>query len=323
MAFWCWIPILTKKLHFKDQISRMIDGELEYLSASDEELIPDEIKTNDYAFFRYFLEGGAFAIVCIEKYKIEHIIVFGNEDDIKAHAQISIDEDGIVEIKLDSDIVPISDKIKPAIARRIYIIVRNSYAFYINREANLNIIPVLADNKKEAIEKLLNQYDSKILLYMHIIEKDSEYKSFDCAMELLNSYRKEMEYASRFVEILKDYIDDFESYLSSFQSPSFLVDELEFKYNINMSTVLHRLTYVIIFLTLPMTFVAINSLLKETSLINTPLFEIEFFNMIFSLTAPKLIASFYFVILFLSIIKLRHFIYLSIKSLFKLSIKIK
>jgi len=54
------------------------------------------------------------------------------------------------------------------------------------------------------------------------------------------------------------------------------------------------------------------------SLINIPLFEIEFFDMIFSLTTPKLIASFYFVILFLSIIILRHFIYLSIKSLFEI-----
>jgi len=323
MAFWCWIPILSKKLHFENQISRMIGDELEYLSASYEELIPDEIKTNDYAFCRYFFEGGAFAIVCIKKYKIEHIVVFGSKDDIKAHAQISIDEDGIVEIKLDSDIVPISDKIKPAVAKEIFKMIRSSYDFYINREADLLLIPVLADNKKEAIEKLLNQYDRKIKMYPGVIKIDIKNKDFDEALNLLISYREEMKYASRFVEMLKDYIDDFESYLSSFQSPSFLVNELEFKYNIRMSKVLHRLTYVIVLLTLPMTFVAINSLLKETSLINIPLFEIEFFDMIFSLTAPKLIASFYFVILFLSIIKLRHFIYLSIKSLFRFSIKIK
>jgi len=323
MAFWCWIPILTKKLHFENQISRMMQGELEYLSVSDDELIPDEIKTNDYTFLKYFLEGRAFAIVCIKKYKIEHIFVLGSEGDIKAHAQISIDEDGIVEIKFDSDIVPKSDKIKKKVAERIFIMIRSSYDSYINREADLKIIPVLADNKKEAIEKLLNQYDKKIKIYLDVIKIDIRYNDFDEAMNLLISYREEMKYASRFVEILKDYIDDFESYLSSFQSPSFLVNELEFKYNNNMSKVLHRLTYVIVFLTLPMTFVAINSLLKETSLINIPLFEIEFFDMIFSLTTPKLIASFYFVILFLSIIKLRHFIYLSIKSLFRLSIKIK
>jgi len=174
--------------------------------------------------------------------------------------QISIDEDGIVEIKLDSDIVPISDKIKPAIATRIYIIIRNSYDSYINREAGLKIIPVLADNKKEAIEKLLNQYDMKMKRYLDIIKIDIRYNDFDMAMELLISYREEIKYASRFVEILKDHIDNFEYYLSSFQSPSFLVNELEFRYNNNMSKVLHRLTYVIVFLTLPMTFVAINSL---------------------------------------------------------------
>jgi len=324
MAFWCWIPILTKKLHFESQISRMIQDELECLSASDEELIPDEIKTNDYDFFRSFFDGGAFAILCIKKYKIEHIVVFGSKDDIKAHAQISIDEDGIVEIKLDSDIVPISDKIKPAVARQIFILIHSSYDYYIDREANLKIIPVLADNKKEAIEKLLNQYEMKFKFYMNIIKIDmNTYNDFEEALKLLNNYREEMKYASRFVEILKDYIDDFESYLSGFQSQSFLERELEFRYNTKLSKVLTRLTYVIVFLTLPMTFVAINSLLRETSLINIPIFEKEFFGMIFSLTVPKLIASVYFVILFLSIIKLRHFIYSAIKSLFKFSIKIK
>jgi len=305
MSFWCWIPILTQKVDFEYHIIRSIEDELENVNSSDEEFIRSLLETEDYALYRNSSQEKFKIIICIKNYKIQHIFAFDSMNTMKAHAQSSIYDDGLVEIILDSDIVTLNDEIKSAVAKAIYMLILDIYDSYtIRKDGELTLRPVLADNKKEAIEKLLNQYDRKIILYHRYIKIDTNYKCFDEAIDLVILAKKDMEYASRFVLLMKEYIDDFESIIDSFHSISLLLDEVKFKYNNNMSKLLNRLTYIIILLTLPMTFEAINSLLQEIKLFTIPLFEKEFFGMNFSLTLTKLLVGIYIIIFILLIIKL-------------------
>jgi len=304
MAFWCWIPILTKKLDFKYHIIGSIENELENLNSSDEEFIRSLLETDDYALYQKSSQNTFKSIICVKNYKIQHIFMFDSNNTLKAHAQSSIYDDGLVEIILDSDIVPLSDEIKSTVAKRIYILILDIYDSVTIREHDLPLLPVLADNKKEAIEKLLSQYELKVILYHRVIKIDANSKDFDNAMDMVIHAKEDMKYASKFAFLMKDYIDDFESTINSFNSISLLANEVEFIYNNDTSKLLNRLTYIIILLTLPMTFLAINSLLQEIKLFTITLFEKEFFGMNFSLTITKLMVGIYIITFILLTIKL-------------------
>lgn len=312
MAFWCWIPILTKKLDFKYHISSIenkfenlnssIENELENLNSSDEEFIRSLLETNDYALYKNSSQNTFKSIIFVKNYKIQHIFMFDSNNSLKAHAQSSIYDDGLVEIILDSDIVPLSDEIKSMVAERIYILILDIYDPI--REHDLPLLPVLADNKKEAIEKLLSQYELKVILYHRVIKIDANFKNFDNAIDMVIHAKEDMKFASKFAFLMKEYIDDFESTINSFHSISLLANEVEFRYNNDTSKLLNRLTYIIILLTLPMTFLAINSLLQEIKLFTITLFEKDFFGMNFSLTITKLMVGIYIITFILLTIKL-------------------
>ena len=284
MTFWAWIPILTKQIHYEFFIRKMEEDGLVAISESDKETIRYILKSKGYNLksedFNYYgrqdfedVNKKTYqAILCVKDYKIKHIFVYDSEGKIKTLANCSIYDNGLVKIDLDSDTAQISDKIQPRVARRIYILIRDVYHSHTHHEKNddshLPLI-VLPDNKKDAIKKLLKQYDEKIINYHKIIKIDVEdHNGFSQAIKLITSAKGEMNYALHFITLMKDDVDDFESYKSSFlinvQSISILADELELNYNKNVSRFLNKLTLVIIFVTIPITLDAIYNLLKET-----------------------------------------------------------
>ena len=315
MSFWAWIPILTNQIQYEFFIRKMDEDSLVTVSESEKETIR-------YMLERYILKSIVIqedfdyyrrqdfdditnkiykVILCVKDYKIKHIFMYDSEGKIKAIANCSIYDNGLVKIDFDSDAAQISDKIQPKVAKRIYILIRDVYHSHTHHEKNgdSHLLLVLSDNKEDAIKKLLNQYDEKIISYHKTIKIDvKDHNGFSEAIKLITSAKGEMNYALHFLTLMKDCVDDFESYESSLsinvQSISILADELELKfnnrvseYNSNVSNSLNILTLIIIFGTIPVTLVSVNQLLmlKDTGFHETML----------PINLPILIVIFYFI----------------------------
>ena len=318
VAFWGWIPILTKGVHFEYLISIMAHDGFMDLSESDKEFVRQILKTKEHiCYMREDIEDENSnrykVIICSKDSKIEHVLFFDGKNNLKAHAQCSICDDGFVEMKLDDDSATISDRIKPDVAERVYIVIRDVYHSHTHHDKydDLLLHPVLADNKKDAIEKLLNQYERKIITYHKAIKVDVKEYDFNDAINLITRAKGEMGYASALVVQQREYIDDFESYknvfLNSLQSISFLANDIELKFNNNMARLLNGLTFAIIFITLPITFDALHQLSKVI-ILNELKFEIESLNIIFSFTWEMFAAVIYVIFFIALIFKLRHWI---------------
>ena len=325
-AFWGWIPILTTRVHFEYLISVMVHDRFMDLSESDKEFVHHILKTKEHiCYMREDLEDENSnrykVIICSKDYKIEHVLFFDGENNLKAHAQCSICDDGFVEIKLDDDSATISDRIKPDVAERVYIVIRDVYHSHTHHDKydDLLLHPVLADNKKDAIEKLLNQYERKIITYHKAIKIDMKEYDFNAAINLITLAKGEMGYASALLVQQSKHIDEFESYknvfLNSLQSISVLANDIELKFNNNMARLLNGLTFAVIFVTLPITFDALHQLSKVITL-NELKFEMESLYIIFSFTWERFAAIIYVIFFIALIFKLRHWIIMEIKLFF-------
>lgn len=265
MIFWGWIPILTKKVLFEYFIDQLEQNGWEKVSEDEKESIRYILKTNEIRCYRYYdsedKNGKKFkAIVCINNYKIIHVFMHDSEDNIKAHAECAIHDDGIVEIKLDSD------ESSTKIAKRIYILIRDIYHSHTHHGMydDLLLKPVIADNKKEAIEKILNQYEKKIIEYHRVIKEDIEkQKDFPEAIKQITKFNGEMTYALAFTKLTKLHNQEHEIYNSIFsnsiQSINVLAKETELIYNNSLSRSLNGLTIAILVLTFP---IAIDAIYK-------------------------------------------------------------
>jgi len=347
MSFWAWIPILTKQIQYEYFIKKIEEDSLIAVSESEKKTIRYILKTyilksidfqKDFDYYRRQDYDDVTnkiyeAILCVKDYKIKHIFIYDNKGKIKTIANCSICDNGLVKIDLTSDIVQISSKIQPIVAKRIYILIRDVYHSHTHHEKNgdSHLLLVFSDNKKSAIKKLLNQYDAKIINYHKTIKNDVEYiedhKGFSAAIKLITSAKGEMNYALHFITLMKDGVDDFESYESSFlinvQSISILADELKLKfnnrvseYNLNVSKFLNKLTLIIIIGAIPVTFVSIYQLLGFAGLSKIIVFNINFINNIkLPITLPILLTIFYPMFIFI--------IYIISKLIYKLLVNIK
>ena len=283
MSFWAWIPILTKQIQYEFFIRKIEEDSLIAVSESEKKTIRYMLKTyilksidfqEDFDYYRRQDYDDVTnkiykAILCVKDYKIKHIFMYDSEGKIKTIANCSIYDNGLVKIDLNSDTAQISDKIQP-IAKRIYILIRDVYHSHTHHEKNgdSHLPLVLSDYKKDAIEKLLNQYDEKIINYHKYIKIDvKNHNDFSYAIKLITAAKGEMNYALHFVTLMKDYVDDFKSYKSSFlinvQSISILADELELKYNNCVSNFLNNLTLIIIFSAIPVTVLSIYNIYED------------------------------------------------------------
>jgi hypothetical protein len=317
MGFWAWIPILTQRVHFEYLMETMLPDELVSISESDKETIEYILKTNEYNYYKTEdvedKEHKKYkVIICLKSYKIEHIFVYDSEDKIKVHARCSIYDDGIIEIQLDSSTAPIQDQIQPGVAKRIYIIIRDVYHSHTHHGLydDAKLIPVLCDSKKEAVDKILTQYEKKIITYHKAINIDvKDHNDFTEAIKLITSAKGEMHYGLNFITLLKNIVDNFEMFSFIFsnsnQSISILANEIELKFNNYISRFITGMTFVIIIVTLPITFDAVIRLsetfgFEEVFAINMKIGEME---LLFNLT--YYITIFYIVFLIILVFKLK------------------
>ncbi|CAD6491242.1 MAG: hypothetical protein CHKLHMKO_00096 [Candidatus Argoarchaeum ethanivorans] len=270
MIYWGWIPILTKKVHFEYGISKIPREGWEIASNEEKTEICQILGTDTVECYRHWdcedENNKKFKIiVCIQNYKINNIFAYDSKGVIKAHAKCTIHDDGLVEIELDHKTVPIKEKIQPKVAKRVYISIRDVYHSHTHHTKYEDILlkPVLAANKDKAVERLLYQYDEKIIHYHKVIKPDIEsHKDFDEARNLIGRAKGEMTYAVSFTRLFKRYINDFELYISvfsnSFQSITTLAETIESiytnnlaKYTHDMTRALNALTLAIVALTAP------------------------------------------------------------------------
>ncbi|CAD7776855.1 MAG: hypothetical protein KBONHNOK_00965 [Candidatus Methanoperedenaceae archaeon GB50] len=248
-VYWGWIPILTKKVHF-EYLEQRAQCEWGSISSEEKELISKILSYSPEGYRRYYeddkdaKENKKFKIiVCIRKHKINHVFAFDSKGEIKAHAVCLIHDDGIVEIKVIDVKLPDQptdrqvQNIRERVAIHIYISIRDFYHSHTHHAKHDDMLlkPVQADNKKEAAEKILTQYEEKIIFYHKQIKEDiGPDKSFEDARDLITKAEGEMIYASAFTRLLKDSIDDFELYLSVFSnaisSIKILAEDIESKY---------------------------------------------------------------------------------------------
>ena len=333
MTFWAWIPILTKEIQYEFFITKMKDNGLVDVSESDKETIRYILKSEDFDCYRQQdsedeNQKTFKAILCVKDYKIEHVFMYDSEGKIKTLAHCSIYDNGLVKINLDSSTAQISDKIQPKVAKRIYILIRDVYHSHTHhgKYDDLHLLPVLSDDKKYAIKKLLNQYDKKIIIYHKTIKIDvKNHTGFNAAIKLITSAKGEMNYALHFLTLMKADVDDFESYKSSFliniRSISILADELELKYNnsvseynFNVSNFLNKLTLIIIFGTIPVTLVSIYQLLEFAGFSKIIVYNINFINNIkLPIMLPILVIIVYLIIIIYIIYKLKYRLLVDIK----------
>ncbi len=313
MIFWGWIPILTKKVLFEYLIDRLEQNGWEKVSEEEKESIRYILKTDEIQCYRYYdsedKNGKKFkAIICITDYKIIHVFMHDSEDNIKAHSECTIHDDGIVEIKLDSDTA------STKVAKRIYILIRNVYHSHTHHGAydDLLLKPVIADNKKEAIEKILNQYEKKIIEYHRTIKDDIENeKDFPLAIKQITKSNGEMAYALAFTELTKLQIKEPESYNSIFsnsiQSINVLAKETELIYNNSLSRSLNGLTIAILVLTFP---IAIDAIYKISEKVGI------------ALLITQIIIIAYIAFLLFVAFKLKFFILQEMKQIYQTTINI-
>ena len=335
MTFWAWIPILTKQIQYEFFITKMKYDGLVDVSESDKETIRYILKSEDFDCYRRQdsedeNQKTFKAILCVKDYKIKHVFMYDSEGKIKTLAHCIIYDNGLVKINLDSNTAQISDKIQPKVAKRIYILIRDVYHSHTHhgKYDDLHLLPVLSDNKEFAIEKLLNQYDKKIIIYHKSIKIDvKNHTDFNAAIKLITSAKGEMNYALHFLTLMKDDVDDFESYKSSFliniQSISILADELELKhnnsvseYNSNISNILNILTFIIIFGAIPVTLESVYNLLNTPGLSEIIVYNINFINNIkLTITLPILVTIFYLISFMYVVYKFKYWLSVHIKNL--------
>jgi len=244
VIYWGWIPILTKKVHFEYGISKIPREGWEIASDEEKKEIYQILGTDTVECYRHWdyedENNEKFKIVvCIRNYKINNFFAYNRKGAIKAHAKCTIHDDGLVEIELDHK----------AVARRVYISIRDVYHSHTHHTKydDMLLKPVLAANKDGAVERLLTQYDEKIIHYHKVIKPDIEtYKDFDQAIKLTNKAKGEMIYAISFTRLFREYINDFELYLSvfsnSFQSITTLAETMESIYTNKLAEDTHKLS---------------------------------------------------------------------------------
>lgn len=266
MVYWGWIPILTKKVHFEYGISKIIGKGWEIASAEEKIEIYQILGIDGVECYRHWeyedKNNKKFKIiVCIQNYKINNFFAYDSKERIKAHAKCKMHDDGLVEIELDHKTVPIGKRVQSEVAKRVYISIRDIYHPHTHHTMYEDILlkPVFAANKEEAVERLLAQFDKKIIYYHKVIKPDIEtYRDFDRAIEITNKAKGEITYAISFIRLFREYINDFESYLSvfsnSFQSITTLAETMQSIYTNNLSEYTHDMTRAISALTLAIVF---------------------------------------------------------------------
>lgn len=267
-VYYAWIPILTNDLNFNCFIKE--------LKREGDKITEDEartfdkklLKTNGLYYNRDSHEDVGQkrfrAVISINDNSIlDHILILDKTGNLEAHAVCDIDRKGLVTLKVEYPAERYAWK-EHEMIEQFYIITRDLYHCHTHHKAHEDLLlkPVIAKSKKDAIEKILNQYDEKIIKYHKRIRLSIPHEKFDFATKLIVAAKGEMTYASHFVNLFKEDIENPEFrrfvFSNALQSIAILANEIKFVYTAELNTetiklnrLITGLTLAVVVLTLP------------------------------------------------------------------------
>lgn len=267
-VYYAWIPLLTNTLNFEYYI-RELEKEGHKITGDEARTFDKKLSKTDGSYYvrdvYEDVENKKFKAVVsiIDKKIVDHILILNRNNDLEGHAVCTINSKGLVTLKLEYPDEKYAWK-EHEMIEQFYIIVRDVYHCHTHHKdyEDLLLKPVPAKDEKEAIGEVLKQYDEKIIKYHKKIKPSiCPHKRFDFASELIVLAKGEMIYASRFVKLFKENIEDHEAhhfvFSNALQSINILANEIESVYTHELNNILTKLTIAILFLTFPIAIDAI------------------------------------------------------------------
>ena len=319
-CYYGWIPILTKNLLF-DYFIKELEKEKRLVEGENQKKL-DEIlsKTNG----RYYIhethedvkDNKFKAIISVDDANaIDHILIFRDNnirnDNTASYASCDIDNNGLVVLKLEYPEEECAWK-EHEIIKQVYIIIRDVYHHHTHHELQEEILllPEHAKDKTDAIKKIINQYQEKIITYHTVIRRYiNDEREFDTPRDLVVKAKGEMIYASAFVKLFRGDIEEHQSYSSvfsnAFESINVLASDIESAYTDRLTRIIIGLTIGILVFTAPIAIDATFNSLKDILGIKH-----------LASTTHITVVSFYLSILLIAIYKLRGWIKKELKQLF-------
>lgn len=268
------IPSLTVELAFEYCISNLktqpetreitdeeeiksIDNLLQSTDALKTQLV-SKYKSKEIKYFEFYKnfkdtqeENSKVVIFVDNKYKIIRVIIFNKKQEVAAIATCEIDNNGLVKISFSyqpkQGLNKIElEKIEKNIAIQVYIIIRDIYHQHTHHEygkdhSDILLPPVQAKNDKEAIKKINDKYQEKIITYhekLHEILKDPTQIPYGFFDEIKHA-KGEMTYAISFIKLFKDKIKHYEkyhfSYLNGIRALDILATDVKLRYSFEIN----------------------------------------------------------------------------------------
>ncbi len=266
--YYGWIPILSYELHFDYLFSEFTKNEftknhkITKITGDEQNTLDKKLSKTDGTYYTYDVHDDVknkkFKVVISfnDKKIADYILIFNKENNLEAYAAICyIDSKGLVGFKLEYPEEKYAWK-EHEMIEQFYIIIKNLYHSHTHhKDEDLLLEPVPAKDKKDAIGEILKQYDEKIIKYLKRvkssmpIERFDMAEGFDMAEELIATAEGEMTYASRFVNLFKENIENHEAYSFVFsnalQSINILANKIESIYTARLSASTVKLTHLI------------------------------------------------------------------------------
>ena len=222
MRWYGWIPILTKEIPFKYFISLFVD-DLNVKEIKDEERT-ESIKSilskcggnidEESVYYEFSDKFGdppedeSIVRFSIKDDKVTCIIIFNERNELESVVSCEIKNNGILEmnikhqekIKLERDVI-----------RRVYIIIRDIYHHHTFHEdgtihGDILLKPVVAENEEEAIKKINEGFQFKIINYLKIIKAIKTIMKLESSSKLITTAKGEMVYALSFIGGLRMFL---------------------------------------------------------------------------------------------------------------------
>ncbi|NMG83789.1 MAG: hypothetical protein GIS02_06265 [Methanosarcinales archaeon] len=238
-CYYGWIPILTKDLLFGYFIKEL-ENEKKMVEGEEKKKLDKRLSKTSGRYYIHEthedVKDKKFKVIISvdDRDAIDHIFIFKysnptlSDKNIAAEASCNIEDNGLVTLKLEYPEEKVAWK-EHEIIKQVYIIIREVYHHHTHHEPQEEILlqPVSAKDKTDAIIKIINQYQEKIISYHTLIRTDIKCEGgFDDARNLVAKAKEEMAYASAFVNTFERNIKDPQSYFFVFSNALKPIDGL-------------------------------------------------------------------------------------------------
>lgn len=271
-----WIPLLTAEIAFENSILNLINQRTITIINDKEkikllyDLLPpsDNLKTlsisDDIKYFEFSKkfrdppEENSTVVIFVDKeYKIIRVLIFNSRHELRSITICEIDRKGIVKI-FPSYRFQLKLKLDLNIVRDTYIAIRDIYHQHTHhkcgqKHGDILLPPLLAESRAEAIKKINDTFQRKIIKYHKMIKETSLEKKLDVSSDVIKEAKGEMTYAISFIELFKGEINNYNeyhfSYLNAIRAIDILARDIELHYTSYNDKKTTAMTCAILFVT--------------------------------------------------------------------------